>query len=58
MKKILFATENESKVERFKKGLLENDIEIISIKDIGKKINSQVCLLDVLMEKDFLMKRC
>ena len=39
MKKILFATENESKVERFKKGLLENDIEIISIKDIGKKID-------------------
>ncbi len=39
MKKILFATENESKVERFKKGLLENNIEIISIKDIDKKID-------------------
>ena len=39
MKKILFATENESKVERFKRGLLENNIEIISIKDIDKKID-------------------
>ena len=32
MKKVLFATENESKAKRFKKGLLENDIEIITIK--------------------------
>ena len=39
MKKILFATGNESKVERLKKGLLENNIEIISIKDIDKKID-------------------
>ena len=39
MKKILFATENESKVERFKNGLLENNIEIISIRDIDKKID-------------------
>ena len=30
MKKVLFATENESKAKRFKKGLLENDIEIIT----------------------------
>ncbi len=39
MKKILFATENASKVARFKKGLLENDIEIISINDLEKKID-------------------
>lgn len=39
MKKILFAAENESKVKRFKKGLLENNIEMISIKDLGKKID-------------------
>ncbi len=39
MKKILFATENESKVRRFKKGLLKNDIEIISINDIDKKVD-------------------
>lgn len=38
MKKILFATENESKVKRFKKGLLENGIEIITINDLDKKI--------------------
>ena len=38
MKKVLFATENESKAERFKKGLLENDIEIITINDIEEKI--------------------
>lgn len=38
MKKVLFATENESKSKRFKKGLLENDIEIITINDIEKKL--------------------
>lgn len=39
MKKILFATENESKAKRFKNGLLKNNIEIITINDINKKIN-------------------
>ena len=39
MKKVLFATENESKAKRFKKGLLENDIEIITINNIEKKID-------------------
>ena len=37
MKKIFFATENESKAKRFKKGLLENGIEIITINDIKNK---------------------
>jgi len=39
MKKILFATVNESKVKRFKKGLLKNNIEIITINDIEKKLD-------------------
>mgnify|MGYP004561927811 FL=1 len=39
MKKILFATENQSKAKRFKNGLLKNDIEIITINDLGKKVN-------------------
>lgn len=39
MKKILFATENQSKVKRFKNGLLKNDIEIITINDLEKKVN-------------------
>lgn len=39
MKKVLFATGNESKAKRFKKGLLENDIEIITLNDIEKNIN-------------------
>ncbi len=39
MKKILFATENESKAKRFKSGLLEKNIEIITINDIDKKID-------------------
>ena len=38
MKKILFATENESKVARFKKALLNKSIEIISINNLEKKI--------------------
>ena len=58
MKKILFATENESKVKRFKSRLLENNIEIISILIIYQKINNQECLLEGLMGKDFQTKRC
>ena len=38
MKKILFATGNEAKVKRFLEGLLENGIEIISLKDINLNI--------------------
>lgn len=38
MKKVLFATENESKAKRFKDGLLRNGIEIITIKDIDEDI--------------------
>ena len=34
MKKVLFATENESKANRFRNALLKNEIEIITIKDI------------------------
>ena len=39
MIKVLFATENESKANRFKKGLLKNNIEIITINDIKNKID-------------------
>lgn len=38
MKKILFATENESKAERFRNKLLKKNIEIITINDLDKKI--------------------
>ncbi len=38
MKKVLFATGNESKALRFKAGLLEKGIEIITIKDIDKEV--------------------
>ena len=34
MKRVLFATGNESKAKRFKKGLLDNNIEIITVNDI------------------------
>lgn len=34
MKQILFATGNVSKAKRFSKGLLENGIEVLSLKDI------------------------
>ena len=36
--KILFATGNETKAKRFSKGLLENSIEVITLKDIDKDI--------------------
>ena len=35
----MFATENQSKAKRFKNGLLKNDIEIITINDLEKKVN-------------------
>mgnify|MGYP004531083337 FL=1 len=39
MKKVLFATGNESKVKRFKNALLERGIEIITINDLDCDIN-------------------
>lgn len=39
MKKLLFATSNQSKLNRFKQGLLENNIELISLKDLNIKID-------------------
>lgn len=39
MKKVLFATENESKARRFEDGLLKNNIEIITINDLEKKLD-------------------
>lgn len=38
MKKLLFATSNPAKVERFSKKLLEKGIEIISLKDINEEV--------------------
>ena len=39
MKKLLFATGNQSKINRFKKGLLENSIELLSLKDVDINID-------------------
>lgn len=38
MKKLLFATGNQSKLNRFRQGLLENDIELLSLKDLNINI--------------------
>ena len=38
MKKVLFATGNETKAKRFSKGLQQKGIEVISLKDIEQKI--------------------
>ena len=39
MKKVLFATENESKKRRFYDSLLKDGIEVITINDINNKVN-------------------
>lgn len=39
MKRILFATGNQTKAKRFSKGLLEKGIEVISLADINLNIN-------------------
>lgn len=39
MKKVLFATENESKKKRFYDSLLKDDIEVLTINDIDNKID-------------------
>lgn len=39
MKKVVFATGNQSKVLRFKKGLLERGIELLSLKDLDLKLD-------------------
>lgn len=39
MKKIAFATSNPTKSKRFSKGLLENDIEVLSLKDLNIELD-------------------
>lgn len=39
MKKILFATNNPSKIKRFSEKLLEKDIELLSLKDLDIEFN-------------------
>lgn len=39
MKKILFATGNPTKAKRFSVGLLKNDIEVLSLKDLNIEID-------------------
>ena len=39
MKQLLFATGNETKAKRFSKGLLEKDIEVLTLKDINSEID-------------------
>ena len=39
MKQIIFATSNQSKSKRFSKGLLEREIEVLSLKDIDVKLD-------------------
>lgn len=39
MKKIIFATSNQSKAKRFSKGLKEHGIEVLSLKDIDVKLD-------------------
>lgn len=38
MKKVLFATENESKKKRFERELQKRNIEIITLNDLEKKL--------------------
>lgn len=39
MKQILFATGNQSKAKRFSKGLWEKGIEVVSLRDLGIKLD-------------------
>ena len=39
MKQLLFATGNPTKAKRFTKGLLEHGIEVITLKEVGKKVD-------------------
>ena len=39
MKQVLFATNNQSKAKRFSKGLLEKEIEVLSLNDLGIKLD-------------------
>ena len=62
MKKVLFATGNESKVKRFKKGLLENDIEIITLNNIDTKVevveNGKNAIENALIKARAYAKAC
>ena len=40
MKKLLFATTNQSKINRFYEGLLKKGIELLSLDDLNLNIHS------------------
>ena len=40
MKQIIFATGNPTKAKRFSKGLMEHNIEVLSLRDIGIHLTS------------------
>ncbi len=62
MKKVLFATGNESKVKRFKNGLLEKDIEIITLNNIDAKVevveNGKNAIENALIKARAYAKAC
>lgn len=39
MKKVVFATGNPTKAKRFSKGLLKNDIEVLSLRDLDVSLS-------------------
>ena len=58
MKKIVFATGNKSKVARFYNKLLANDIELVSIKDMGIKLEAIENGKDVIENAIIKAKAC
>lgn len=48
MKKLLFATGNQSKAKRFSKGLLERGIEVLSLTDLGIQLDIEEDGMDAI----------
>ena len=57
MKQIIFATNNPTKAKRFSKSLLEKEINVISLRDIGIKINIKEKTLDFVVSDEELARR-
>ena len=58
MKKIVFATNNPTKAKRFSKGLLENNIEVLSLKDLDISLDIDESGDDVISNALLKAREC
>ena len=58
MEQVVFATNNPTKAKRFSDGLLKNDIEVLSLRDLNVSIEVDECGLNVVENAMLFIEFC